>query len=123
MRFAGFRKARMVRGESLNLFRAVMRFTFFGALRRLRREWRSRTEELVPNNSKASALRAGYFLWRKESNQRKHSGPIRNSQLNCGRDFSMRHPCLIEKRRTSCAPPYGSPDESDIAIVLVPRGR
>ncbi len=21
----------------------------------------------------------------------------------------MRHPCLIEKRRTSCAPPYGSP--------------
>jgi hypothetical protein len=48
MRFAGSRKSRMVRGESLNLFRAGMRFAFFGALRRLRRERRSRPEGRAP---------------------------------------------------------------------------
>ena len=35
----------------------------------------------------------------------------------------MRHPCLVEKRRTSCAPPYGSPDKSGYTVILVLVGR
>ena len=68
-------------------------------------------------NRKASALCAGYFLWRKESNQRKHSRPIQSCRLRRSRDFSMKHPCLIEKRRTSCAPPDGSPVTRWLAVL------
>ena len=66
---------------------------------------------------------AGYFLWRKESNQRKHSSPIQTCHLRRSRDFSMRHPCLIEKRRTSCAPPFGSSYKSGCAFRWVLMGR
>ncbi len=35
--------------------------------------------------------------------------PIQICQRIFGRDFSTRHPCLVEKRRTSCPSPSGSP--------------
>ena len=56
-----------------------------------------------------SALERGSLSFRKERDERKHSSPIQICRRNHGRDFSTRHPCLVEKRRTSCAPPAGSP--------------
>jgi hypothetical protein len=35
--------------------------------------------------------------------------PIQICQRIFGQDFSTRHPCLVEKRRTSCPSPSGSP--------------
>ena len=35
----------------------------------------------------------------------------------------MRHPCLIEKRRTSCAPPSGSTIKGKCAVSAKPSGR
>jgi hypothetical protein len=46
---------------------------------------------------------------RRRRESRNHSSPIQICRLQHGRDFSTRHPCLVEKRRTSCPPPSGSP--------------
>ena len=43
------------------------------------------------------------------------SGPIQICHPKRARNFSMRHPCLIEKRRASCASPSGSPMKEQYA--------
>ncbi len=49
------------------------------------------------------------FFGAKKVTKENISGPIQICHPERARDFSMRPPCLIEKRRTSCAPPSGSP--------------
>jgi len=49
------------------------------------------------------------FFGAKKVTKESFPGPDHICRRRHGRDFSMRPPCLIEKRRTSCAPPSGSP--------------
>jgi hypothetical protein len=57
-----------------------------------------------------SALARGLLsLAQRKSPKKTSSSPIQICRRHRDRDFSTRHPCLVEKRQTSCLPPSGSP--------------
>ena len=64
----------------------------------------------------SNAFAFGEFLFfgraQRKVTKRKGASPIKaHSPNGCRRDFSKGHPCPLEKRRTSCAAPFGSMDD------------